>query len=78
MWLLGEVGGEGGVAPYDEIAFGVGADGHHAKAVARSVTFAAITFSARIPYIGPFVSVSLGIADAFYGERFYDWVDSCW
>ena len=53
-------------------------NGHVVKAVARSVTFATITFSARIPYIGPFVSVSLGIADAFYGERFYDWVDSCW
>lgn len=53
-------------------------NGHGAKAAARSVTFLAVTLSARIPYVGPFVSVSLGIADAFYGERFYDWVDSCW
>ncbi len=49
-------------------------NGHTAKAVARVAAFAVVTLSAKIPYIGPCVSASLGIADALYGEEFYDWV----
>lgn len=29
-----------------------------------------------IPKIGPFISTVIGLADAFYGEYLYDWVDS--
>lgn len=37
--------------------------------------YATASLSAGIPIAGPFVSVGLGIADAIWGEQFYDWED---
>lgn len=32
--------------------------------------------SSHIPYVGPFVSIGLGMADAVWGEYLYNWVDA--
>lgn len=31
--------------------------------------------SAGIPVVGPFISVGLGMADALWGEQFYNWIE---
>ena len=31
--------------------------------------------STYTPVVGPFISVGLGLADAIWGEQFYDWVE---
>lgn len=50
-------------------------DGHKAKAAARAVVAAATYASTYIPIAGPVIAAGLGVADAIWGEYFYDWVD---
>ena len=47
-----------------------------AKAAARGIVTAVSIGVNFIPKIGPFISTVIGLADAFYGEYLYDWVDS--
>ena len=51
-------------------------NGHIAKGTSRIATCGAIVASSKAPYVGPYLSVVLGIIEAFYGEDFYNWVDS--
>ena len=48
---------------------------HKKKAAARIVVSTITLFSSTIPVVGPFVSVGLGLADAIWGEQFYDWIE---
>lgn len=52
------------------------AEGHSAKAVARAVVAGVTCASTYIPIAGPVIAAGLGVADAIWGEYFYDWVDS--
>ena len=50
-------------------------NGHMKKAGARLVVATATYASNFIPVVGSFISVGLGLADAIWGEQFYDWVE---
>lgn len=41
----------------------------------RALVIGASCLSAGIPVVGPFVSIGLGIADAIWGEQFYNWIE---
>lgn len=50
--------------------------GHGTKAAARAAVAIVTCASVNIPIVGPFISVGLGLADAIWGEQFYDWVEN--
>ncbi len=40
-----------------------------------SVIWVAIWGTSKIPYVGPFISVGLGIANAVWGDELYESID---
>lgn len=50
--------------------------GHYKSMGARTVVAAATYASSFIPIVGPVVSVGLGLADALWGEQFYNWLEN--
>lgn len=44
--------------------------------LARIVVFGITIGANEIPKVEPFLSIGIGLADAFYGDEFYNWIQN--
>ena len=51
------------------------ANGHKIKAGVRFAVACITCGVSSVPVVGPFLSVGLGVADAVWGDQFYDWIE---
>lgn len=49
---------------------------HYKSMLARIVVFGITIGANEIPKVGPFLSIGIGLADAFYGDEFYNWIQN--